>query len=190
MNLPSTVAHWLFACAATGAVGFFFVGLPSYLERRPDRPLWVRGIHDGGLLLSLGHLAGAFFLAPRSDNFAVAGIVMYTASVALFLSAMEAAAETRLQRMFIDHPLPDRLITDGPYGWVRHPFYLGYIIGALAPAVAIDSAWMVLVSVMMMAITVTAAIREEVVWLASPRADTYREYQNRTGMFLPFVAGR
>ena len=190
MNLPSTVAHWLFACAAAGAVAFFFVGLPSYLERRPDRPLWVRGIHDAGLLLSLAHLAGAFFLPPRSDNFAVAGIIMYTASVALFLSAMEAAAETRLQRMYIDHPLPDRLITDGPYRWVRHPFYLGYIIGALAPAVAIDSVWMVLISATMIAITVTAAFREEGIWLASSRADAYREYQRRTGMFLPFVTRR
>lgn len=190
MDLPSTVAHWMFACAAAGAVTFFFVGLPSYLERRPDRALSVRGIHDAGLLLSLAHLAGAFFLPPRSDNFAAAGILMYTASVALSLSAMEAASGTRLQRMFIDQPLPDRLITEGPYRWVRHPFYLGSIIGALAPAVAIDSIWMVLISVVMIAITVTAAFREERVWLAGPRADAYRAYQRRTGMFLPFMTRR
>lgn len=185
MNLPGTVTHWLFALAATGAVSFFFIGLPSYLERRADRPLWARGIHDAGLLLALAHLAGTFVLTPRSDDFAAAGTVMYTICVALFLSAMEAARGTRMQRAFIDHPLPDQLITTGPYQWVRHPFYLGYIIGALAPAVAIQNVWIALISVGMIGIVVVAAVREERVWLAGPRADAYREYRARVGMFLP-----
>ena len=184
MTLPGTIAHWLFAFAAAGAVSFFFVGLPSYLERR-ERPLWMRGLHDAGLLLALAHLAGAFLLAPRSENFAAAGIVMYTLSIAVFLSAMEAASGVRMQRSFIDHPVPDRLITDGPYRWVRHPFYLGYIIGALAPAVAIGNIWIALISMAMITLVVVAAFREERVWLASPRADVYREYQRRTAMFIP-----
>jgi protein-S-isoprenylcysteine O-methyltransferase Ste14 len=184
LSYPTTVPHWLFAFAATGAVVFFFVGLPSYLERR-DRPTWVRGIHDAGLLLALSHLAGVFLLSPRSDNFAAVGVVLYTLAVAIFLSAMDAARETRLQRAFVDHPLPDRLITTGPYRWVRHPFYVGYVVGALAPPVAIGGIWMSVVSVLMIAIVIVAAFREERVWLSSPRADAYREYQKRTGMFLP-----
>jgi protein-S-isoprenylcysteine O-methyltransferase Ste14 len=185
VDYPGTVTHWLFVCAAAGAVSFFFAGLPTYLERRSDRPSWVRRIHLLGLVLALAHLAGVFFLTPRSDNFAAAGIVMYTTAVAIFLSAMEAATGTRLQRAFIDHPLPDRLVVEGPYRWVRHPFYSGYMIGALAPAVAIDNPWLVLVSASMIAIVVTAAYREERVWLSSPRADAYREYQGRAGMFFP-----
>ena len=185
MTVPGTVVHWLFALAAAGAVSFFFVAVPSYLERRTDRPLWVRGVHGASLLLALAHLAGAFFLAPRSENFAAAGIVMYTVSVALFLSAMESARGTRLQRAFVDQPLPNRLITDGPYRWVRHPFYLGYIIGALAPAVAIDSTWMGLIAVLMIAIVIVAAVREESVWVSSSRAQEYRSYQKRAGMFFP-----
>ena len=188
-NLPVTVAHWLFASAAVAAVLFFSIGLTSYFERRADRPLWVRGIHDAGMLLSLVHMTGAFVLTPRSDGFAVAGTMMYTGAVLIFLSAIEAASRTRLQRAFMDHPLPDRLITDGPYRLVRHPFYLGYIVGALAPAIAIDHIAIVLVSVAMIAITLAAAFREERVWLASPRADAYREYQRRTSMFLPLKTG-
>jgi protein-S-isoprenylcysteine O-methyltransferase Ste14 len=188
-NLPSTVAHWLFASASVAAVLFFCVGLTSYFERRPDRPMWVRGVHDAGMLLSLVHVIGAFVLAPRSDGFAVAGTMMYTGAVLMFLSAIEAANRTRLQRAFVDRPLPDRLITDGPYRLVRHPFYLGYIVGALAPVIAIDHVAIVLVSVAMIAMTVVAAFREERVWLASPRADAYRDYQRRTGMFLPLKIG-
>ena len=183
--MPDRAVHWLLAFSALAAVSFFCVGLTSYFERRPDRPLWVRGIHDAGMLLSLVHLVAVVVLEPRSDGFAVAGIVMYTASVALFLSAIEAASRTRLQRAFIDLPLPDRLITDGPYRWVRHPFYVGYIIGAVAPSVAVDHVVVFVVSSMMVLITVTAAFREERVWLSSPRADAYREYRSRTGMFIP-----
>jgi protein-S-isoprenylcysteine O-methyltransferase Ste14 len=187
VTLPGSVAHWLFVVAAAGAVSFFFVGLPSYLERRTDRPLWARGIHDAGLLLALGHLAGVFLLPPRSENFALAGIVMYMVSVAIFLSAMDAARSTRMQRAFIDLPLPDRLITTGPYRWVRHPFYLGYMIGALAPCVAIDNVWIAVITALMCVIVLAAAFREERVWLAGPRAEAYREYQRRTGMFLPRI---
>lgn len=187
MTVPATVAHWLLVFAAAGAVSFFFVGLPSYLERRADRPLWVRGVHDAGLLLALVQLGGVFLLAPRSESAAAAGIILYTVSVAIFLSAMEAASGTRLQRSFIDHPVPDRLITHGPYRWVRHPFYMGYMIGALAPVVAIASVWIAAISVATTAIVVVAALREERVWLASPRADAYREYQQRTAMFFPGV---
>ena len=183
--MPARATHWLLAFSALVAVSFFCIGLTSYFERRPDKPLWVRGIHDAGMLLSLVHLGAVFLLEPRSDAFGVAGLMMYTAAVALFLSAIEAARRTRLQRAFVDLPLPERLITDGPYRWVRHPFYLGYIIGALAPMVSLDHMVVFVVSALMVLMTVTAAFREEQVWLSSPRADAYREYRRRTGMFVP-----
>jgi protein-S-isoprenylcysteine O-methyltransferase Ste14 len=190
VEIPRTILHWILVASAAGAVAFFSIGLTSYFERRDDRPRWVRRIHDAGVCLSLVHLAAVLLLEPQSDAYAVAGILMYTAAVAVFLSAIEAADRTRLQRMFLDHPLPERLITDGPFRWVRHPFYLGYIIGALAPAVAIHHPLIVLVSSAMVTITVAGAVREERVWLASSRGDEYREYRRRTGMFLPFIARR
>lgn len=187
MELPGTILHWILVAAAAGAVAFFSIGLTSYFERRDDKPAWVRAIHYSGMWLSLAHLVGVILIEPRSDALAIAGIAMYTVAVAVFLSAIEAADRTRLQRSFVDHPLPDRLITDGPYRWVRHPFYLGYIIGALAPAVAVPHPAILLVSIAMVTITVTAAFREERVWLESSRAGAYRDYRRRTGMFLPFI---
>lgn len=190
MKLPDTLIHWLLFGSAAAAISFFCAGLTTYFERRQDRPAWVRAIHDAGAVLSLSHLTGVLLLEPRSDRLAAAGIVLYLAAIALFLAALEVAGRTRLQRSFTDYPLPDRLLVGGPYGWVRHPIYLGYLLGALAPVVAIDHIAIGLIAVVMIGLTLAAAFREEQVWLASPRAAEYREYRRRTGMFLPFIGRR
>lgn len=187
MALPHTLIHWLLAESAAAATIFFALGLTSYFERARHRPGWVRVIHGLGMVLSLTQLVLVLSLPPRGDVWASASIVMYTGAVTVFLSAIESGRRTRLQRAFIDEPLPDRLITDGPYRWIRHPFYLGYILGALAGPVAIDSLALAVIAALMIAITVAAAIREERVWLNSVHGDAYRAYRSRTGMFIPCI---
>jgi protein-S-isoprenylcysteine O-methyltransferase Ste14 len=100
---------------------------------------------------------------------------MYIVALAVFLAAIEAAKRTRLQRSFIDLPLPDRLITDGPFQWVRHPFCTGYLLGALAGPTGIDHPMMFLIAAPLVAISIYAAVREERVWMSGPRAEEYRE---------------
>jgi protein-S-isoprenylcysteine O-methyltransferase Ste14 len=178
--------HWLLAGASAAAVTFFGLGLTLYFERAP-RPLWVMAVHYVSMVLALLQVAGVLLLTPRSEVFAALGIVMYSASIALYLSAIEAAQRTRLQRSFVDHPLPDRLITDGPYRWVRHPFGAGYLLGALAAPVAIHDVRMFLIAIPLVITTLLAAAREERVWLASSRGDEYRAYKRKTGMFIPFI---
>lgn len=188
MNLhpPQTLIHWLLAGASAASVMFFAVGLTSYFERSP-RPLWVLAVHYLSVILALLQVAGVVLITPRSDAFAGIGIAMYSLSVTIYLAAIEAAKRTRLQRSFIDHPLPDRLITDGPFKWVRHPFGAGYLIGALAAPIAIPDARIFVMAIPLIATTLLAAARDERVWLSSPRADEYREYRRKTGMFIPFV---
>ena len=188
MNLawPQTPLHLVLAGSAVAAATFFAVGLTGYFERTP-RPMCVLIVHYTSMVLAILQTAGVIFLRPRSDVFASVGIAMFTLSIALYLAAIEAAQRTRLQRSFIDHPLPDRLITDGPFRWVRHPFGTGYLLGALAAPIAIDDLRMIAIALPLVAATLYAAIREERVWLASRQGDEYRAYQKRTGMFIPFV---
>jgi protein-S-isoprenylcysteine O-methyltransferase Ste14 len=186
LQVPTTLIHWLLAGSSLAVVAFFAAGLTLYFERSP-RPLWVLALHYASLVLAALQTAGVFFLPARSDVFVAAGIAMYISAVAVFLAAIESAQRTRLQRSFVDHPLPDRLITDGPFRWVRHPFCTGYLLGALAGPVAIDHPGMFLIALPLVLISVSAAVREERVWLASARAEEYREYRRRTGMFIPFI---
>ena len=186
LSWPQTPVHLVLAGAAVAAVTFFAVGLTGYFERTP-RPPWVLAVHYVSMLLAVLQTAGVMFLKPRSDVFASIAIGMFTLSIALYLAAIEAAQRTRLQRSFIDHPLPDRLITEGPFRWMRHPFCTGYLLGALAPPIAIDDLRMIAIALPLVAITLAAAIRDERVWLASPRGDEYRAYRKRTAMFIPFL---
>ena len=187
MALPGTLIHWLLAASAAAAIIFFAVGLTTYFDRPRHRPLWVGVIHSLGTALTLTQLVLVLSLPPRGDVWASAGIVMYTSAVTVFLSAIESARRTRLQRAFIDEPLPDRLITEGPYRWVRHPFYAGYILGALAAPVAIASLALAAIAAIMISISVAAAIREERVWLKSVHGEAYRAYRRKTAMFFPFI---
>jgi protein-S-isoprenylcysteine O-methyltransferase Ste14 len=186
LTFPSSVIHWLLAGAATTASMFFATGLTLYFER-PSRPPWVLAIHYASMTIVLLQVGGVLFLEPRADPFVAIAVGMYLGSIALYLAAIEAAKRTRLQRSFIDHPLPDRLITDGPYRWVRHPFGTGYLLGALAAPIGIADGRMIAIALPLVAATVFAAVREERVWLASPRGDEYRDYRRRTGMFIPFI---
>lgn len=191
MNLhyPQTPIHWALAASAVAAIVFFAVGLTTYFEKAP-RPPWVLAVHYTSLVLALAQAAAVMLLQPRAEPFVFAAILMYLGSILLFLSAIESAKRTRLQRSFVDLPLPDRLITDGPFKWVRHPFCAGYLMGALAGPLAISHPVTFAIAIPLIAIAVTAALREERVWLSGVRAEEYRNYRKRTGMFVPFVGRR
>ena len=186
MDFPDSLIHWLLVAASAAAVGFFAAGLTLYFERSP-RPLWVLTVHYVSMVLALLGFLGVLFLPTRSDPWVAIAIAMYSGAIAMFLAAIEAARRTRLQRSFVDHPLPDRLITDGPYKWVRHPFCTGYLLGTLAGPVGIAHPVMIAVSIPLALVSIAAALREERVWMSGPRADEYREYRQRTGMFVPFL---
>jgi protein-S-isoprenylcysteine O-methyltransferase Ste14 len=189
LQLPQTLIHWLLTGTSASIVLFFAAGLTLYFERG-TRPGWVMALHYGSLVLALVEFGGVMLLPPRADPWVGTGIAMYMVAIALFLAAIEAAKRTRLQRSFIDLPLPDRLITDGPFRWIRHPFCTGYLLGALAGPVAIDHAVMPVLAAPLMLMTIYAAMREERVWLSGPRADEYRAYRRRTGTFVPFIGRR
>jgi protein-S-isoprenylcysteine O-methyltransferase Ste14 len=183
--VPDSPLHWILVATSAATVAFFCIGLTSYFERRSDRPGWVRLLHDTGALLALAQLMGVVLFEPRADWLVFAGLGLYMGAMLVFLSAIETARSMRMQRSFVDRPLPERLLTDGPFGWVRHPFYAGYMMGAVAPCVAIAHPALVVIALLMIAMVLNAAFREERVWLSSPRAEAYRQYQQRTGMFVP-----
>lgn len=110
------------------------------------------------------------------------GILLETAGYFLFLwSVLERGRYATSWEMRKDH----KLVTSGPYRYVRHPSYLGYFlifiglfflllnVVALVPLVAIPG-------------YVKLTTYEEQL-LVARFGDEYAEYQKRTGLFLPRI---
>ncbi|HET6360857.1 MAG TPA: isoprenylcysteine carboxylmethyltransferase family protein [Gemmatimonadota bacterium] len=82
-----------------------------------------------------------------------------------------------------------RLVTTGPYRWVRHPLYAVSI--ALFLGIALMAAnWFILLSTLIALAAVRLVIipREEA-QLVSAFGDDYRVYRSRTGSLLPSFPG-
>lgn len=78
----------------------------------------------------------------------------------------------------------------GPYRYVRHPFYLSYIVAFVGVAVAFPSLIVVAVCLINVGLFVYMAVDDERVLLASAMAVDYERYRMRVGMFLPRFEGK
>jgi protein-S-isoprenylcysteine O-methyltransferase Ste14 len=104
-------------------------------------------------------------------------------ALGLFGPAMAVWSVLFLGRSFGIFVVVRKAVFDGPYRWVRHPMYLGYIcmLGGLALA-NFSAAYLVLVS-MHIALLLYRAHLEEV--RLSEHSAEYRQYTKRTGFIFP-----
>jgi protein-S-isoprenylcysteine O-methyltransferase Ste14 len=78
-----------------------------------------------------------------------------------------------------------QLVQTGPYRWVRHPIYSAFLL-ILGSTLFITANWLV-GGLWIAAVSSDAVIRiryEEAAML-NKFGEEYREYQHRTGLFLP-----
>lgn len=77
-----------------------------------------------------------------------------------------------------------RLVTQGPYGYIRHPLYTALFLGYLGTLLALQSWALVWWFPVFIASYLIFAKEEETV-MARGFGDAYRDYRRQTGMFLP-----
>ncbi len=80
------------------------------------------------------------------------------------------------------------VVDRGPYRWVRHPLYAGEIVSALGVAIAMNTLAAVAFWLVLCALQVYRALREEQVLLQALPA--YRSYRSHTAALLPGVFWR
>jgi protein-S-isoprenylcysteine O-methyltransferase Ste14 len=77
-----------------------------------------------------------------------------------------------------------RLVTHGPYRWVRHPFYGSVALFVLGIAVTAANWFILLAGVVLLSLLVMRTRKEEEN-LVARFGDAYRGYMNTTGRFFP-----
>jgi protein-S-isoprenylcysteine O-methyltransferase Ste14 len=76
------------------------------------------------------------------------------------------------------------LVTDGPYRWVRHPFYDVVLLGVISMSL-LTANWLLALSGLTAFAMLVVRTRIEEEKLIERFGDEYRTYMERTGRFLP-----
>ena len=167
-------------------------GLMSYasmallVRRHFSTKTWPRAARFTRIVSDVGVVAFAWLMwRERHPPWSLAiSLVLFMAAVALLYWATNATRPLRLHVAFDAVP-PDNIMRSGPYRYVRHPFYTSYVLFWLACAMATLHVLSIGFLVVIAAINLAAARREEHAFAASPFAAEYEDYRRTAGMFWP-----
>lgn len=120
-------------------------------------------------------------LAPQ-----VIGIALMCVSAVLFWWTIQETRAAKLRAAF-DEYLPHCVLNTGPYAYVRHPFYLSYLLLWSGWGLAAWNIWGVVPLIAMGTTYWLAAREEEANFAKSEHASEYADYVRKTGRFLPKV---
>lgn len=139
--------------------------------------------------VTLLSFVGAAWFTARVSAFGVGpgapyAIVLTGIALGLFCWTVKTTRVRRLPIAFADD-LPDFIYESGPYRYIRHPFYMSYMLCWIGTSAATRGIWSWTVPVVMSAIYVTLARREERRFSTSRLAGAYDAYRRHTTMFIP-----
>ena len=184
---PDTLLEWILAGAGGATLIVFAVALQNFFVQPPTLTRGQRLFQDLSVLLGITHGLALLVLDTAGDLWAVIGIGMYAAALALFLSALEAARRVPMTRTFVYSPKCDTILNKGPYKIIRHPIYLSYSLAWLAAPVAMHNIFLGLTAIFMAGCYVMSAREEERLLASGPRATEYAQCCSRTWRMIPFL---
>ena len=116
----------------------------------------------------------------------VLGILCEAASGFLFHAAVRTSKKAALRFAF-DPEHPASLLATGPYHYVRHPFYVSYLLFWTGWSIATWALPALIVPPVFLGLYWQAAGMEERNFAASPFAREYASYRDRVGFFFPRI---
>jgi protein-S-isoprenylcysteine O-methyltransferase Ste14 len=190
MDIPAASLPYLRIALVTAAATVFlrqmFGARSAFKLPDETNPLSVP------VLIAIGANAIALFLAsvaPLNRPYTVAGLAGLAVSLALFEWARHSI-RGRTFTVFFTDDTPQFLWTEGPYAYVRNPFYTSYLLAYASIAVALQSFAAAALLAGMTVFYHLAALREEHKFARSALAADFAAYKRRTGRFLPRIIAR
>jgi len=191
----STVALWFLAAGYSIIVAFFII--QRLLRRTKDAKSFKRGVYDRGNMILIGGATGIGILVPVVVD--VLGVGIFAMSIAagfVALLVMLLGVGTRIWAAvtlgnYYTTTLMvaegQRVVTKGPYAWVRHPGYLGEVLiwtglGVLSSSLIV-ALWLPIIFV----VVILYRISSEERMLVKELGDDYVKYQRKTRKLVPFV---
>lgn len=172
----------LFACF----ISFSWAVFKVFQKPNEKMPIKMRMLSLLSTLFFIGQLV--FLFQQNAPNFAITifGLLLLCLSFGLFWSAIPYAKSAQLGIAFAGKASP-KILMEGPYKYIRHPFYSSYLLFWLGGFLVAQSGWLLISVVVMAWFYFTAIAEEEAMLLSGEMGDLYKSYRIRTGAVLPRV---
>lgn len=165
----------LFSSFIWALTGWFKTG--KTIERRE-----LKAIKGFGSFFILVHLLIALFYLLPPISLTVTGIFILIASGVLFKLSIDSFSNP--PGVAFGNEIVTELNMQGPYRYIRHPFYTSYSMAWIGGTIATGCWWLILTFLVMFYLYFKAAKEEEKQWLAGVDEKKYQNYMTKTGMFF------
>ena len=171
------------------------VAVVVYIYAIYFRELWVaaRSFTRLGFSINAALLGLSYGCIVNQTQFAglySPGIILGAPLLLAALVLLEWAGHSIRGRFFSyigNHDIPKFVFQQGPFAYIRHPFYTSYWLSHTAVALMFPNLVTAFIAIgTFMLLWLTAAF-EERKFASSTVAEEYRKYSDRTGRFLPRV---
>lgn len=186
-----------FICRPVGAVylGLWIVywlvqvnrqrGEPSEFDRKQRIAYYAGVVYIPVLLVvppwEYTNLSGPI---PRDGCSAYAGLVLFAFGIIILVAAMRVLGRLYTSTLGIQHE--HRLVTTGPYKYIRHPGYLGEVMSMFSVGLSLSSIVGLILGVASL-VLVLVRIKPEEEMLIEHFGKEYQSYMRKTKRLIPFI---
>ena len=181
-------AQWLHLILLLSCVASFAWAIQRFFLQPSGNTGGMRVIKASSSIFTVVHCAAIFLHGPPRGWMSVS-VALYLMALGLFWWAIATNRARQLSAVF-SADLPAHLTQDGPYRFIRHPFYTSYVLTWLAGVPATGQLWLLITVAFMFGLYLKAARMEEEKFRRSKLSEAYENYKLRTGRFLPRLAVR
>ncbi|MEM6802532.1 MAG: isoprenylcysteine carboxylmethyltransferase family protein, partial [Bacteroidota bacterium] len=164
----------------------FIIGALVLFEK-PQAEFRLKLMSISILSCMLFQIIASLFYLKFSPYTYITGLSLLLLSLFLFLWTAYWMRQKIRRKLHPIYTIDDmsRILTRGPFKWIRHPFYTSYILSFLGGAIAINQYWIYPLFILPFFIYLFAARTEEAHLSAGKNGPAYLEYKEKTGRFIP-----